>query len=93
MALYRGRVADAIPPGVPPEAAEAARDTLGGAVVAGEGLPDPLAAELLEGARDAFAQGLQLAAVTSAVLAVATAVVAAVLLRRVRVSPSAPEGA
>ncbi|MGH3090954.1 MAG: MFS transporter [Gaiellaceae bacterium] len=84
MALYRGQVADAIPPGVPPEAAEAARDTLGGAVVAGEGLPEPLAAELLDAARDAFVQGLQLAAFTSAVLAVAMAVLAAILLRHVR---------
>ncbi|MGH3031997.1 MAG: MFS transporter, partial [Gaiellaceae bacterium] len=40
-------------------------------------------ADLLDAAREAFAQGLQLAAVTSAVLAVATAIVAAVLLRHV----------
>jgi MFS transporter, DHA2 family, multidrug resistance protein len=82
-ALYRGRMADGIPAGVPPDAADAARDTLGGAVAAGEKLPDPLGSELLDAARDAFTQGLQVAALTSAVIAAATAVLAAVLLRRV----------
>ena len=33
-ALYRRSMADAVPPGVPPEAAEAARGTLGGALSA-----------------------------------------------------------
>ena len=33
-AVYRGEMADAVPTGVPPEAAELARDTLGGAVAA-----------------------------------------------------------
>jgi MFS transporter, DHA2 family, multidrug resistance protein len=82
-ALYRGRMADGIPAGVPPDAADAARDTLGGAVAAGEKLPDPLGSELLDAARDAFTQGLQVAALTSAVIAAATAVLAAFLLRRV----------
>jgi MFS transporter, DHA2 family, multidrug resistance protein len=82
-ALYRGQVADGIPPGVPPDTAEAARDTLGGAVAAAEQLPDPLAGELLDVAREAFTQGLQVAALSSAVIAAATAVMGAVLLRRV----------
>ena len=90
-ALYRGQVADTVPAGVPPDAAETARDTLGGAVAAGDQLPDPLAAELLGAAREAFTQGLQLAAVTSAALAVGTAVLAAVLLRHVRAYAPAPE--
>jgi DHA2 family multidrug resistance protein-like MFS transporter len=83
-ALYRGRVDDAVPAGVPPEAAEAARDTLGGAVAAADGLPDGLAAELLDAVREAFTQGLQVAALTSAAVAAATAVLAVVLLRHVR---------
>jgi MFS transporter, DHA2 family, multidrug resistance protein len=86
-ALYRGQLADGIPAGVPPDAAEAARDTLGGAVAAGEQLPDPLAGELLDAAREAFTDGLQVAALASAVIAAATAVVAAVLLRRVGAEP------
>ena len=44
-AVYRGAMADAVPAGVPPEAAEAARDTLGGAVAVAEQLPDQLGAD------------------------------------------------
>jgi DHA2 family multidrug resistance protein-like MFS transporter len=83
-ALYRGQVADAVPAGVPPPAAEAARDTLGGAVAAGDQVPAPLAAELIDTAREAFTQGLQVAALTSAVVAAGAAILAAVLLRHVR---------
>jgi MFS transporter, DHA2 family, multidrug resistance protein len=86
-ALYRDQVADGIPVGVPPDAADAARDTLGGAVAAAEQLPDPLAGELLDAAREAFTLGLQVAALASAVIAAATAVVAAILLRRVGAEP------
>jgi DHA2 family multidrug resistance protein-like MFS transporter len=82
-AVYRSQVADAVPAGVPPQAAEAARDTLGGAVAAGDQLPDAFAAELLEAARQAFTQGLQLAATISAAVVIAAAVLAVVLLRRV----------
>jgi MFS family permease len=87
-AVYRGQVADAVPAGVPPGAAKAARDTLGGAVAAGQGLPDPLAADLLDAAREAFTQGLQLAATLSAALTIAAAVLAAALLQRVRAGPA-----
>jgi len=81
-AVYRGRVGDAVPDGVPREAADAARDTLGGAVVAADQLPDPIAAAgLLDAARDAFTQGLQLAGIVCAVVVAAAAVMAAVLLR------------
>ena len=80
-AVYRGQVADAVPPGVPPAAAEAARDTLGGALVAAGQLPDGLGTALLDGARQAFTQGLQLTAALSAATAVGLAVLAAVLLR------------
>jgi MFS transporter, DHA2 family, multidrug resistance protein len=83
-AVYRSQVADGIPAGVPPEQADAARDTLGAADAAGDELPDPLATELLDVARDAFTQGLQVAAFTSAVITAAAAVLAAMLLRHVR---------
>jgi len=86
-AVYRAQVADVVPAGVPPEAADDARDTLGGALAAGDLLPDRLAADLLEGARDAFAQGLRLSAVIAAVLAAGIAAIAVVLLR------DAPPGA
>jgi DHA2 family multidrug resistance protein-like MFS transporter len=83
-ALYRSAMADAVPPGVSPEAAEAARGTLGGALAASAQLPDQLGAALLGTAREAFTQGLQVTAVVSAVTVLATAVLGAVMLRRAR---------
>jgi MFS transporter, DHA2 family, multidrug resistance protein len=83
-AVYRSQVADGIPAGVPSEQADAARDTLGGAVAAGDELPATLSGELLDAAREAFTQGMQVAALTSAVVAAGTAVLAVVLLRRVQ---------
>jgi DHA2 family multidrug resistance protein-like MFS transporter len=79
--VYRGRVAAAVPAGVPHEAAVAARDTLGGAVSAVGQLPDRLGDPLLDTAREAFTQGLHVAAAISAAIAVGGAVLAAVLLR------------
>ncbi len=83
-AIYRGEIASTLPPGVPPEAAEIARRTIGGAVsVAGE-LPDALGAELLGSAREAFAQAFGTTAATSAVIAIGVAILAMTLLRGVR---------
>jgi DHA2 family multidrug resistance protein-like MFS transporter len=82
-AIYRGEVAGTLPVGVPAEAAEIARGTIGGAVsVAGE-LPGALGAELLGAAREAFAQAFGTTAAISAVIAIGVALLAAVLLRRV----------
>jgi DHA2 family multidrug resistance protein-like MFS transporter len=91
-AVYRGQVADAVPAGVPPDAADAARDTLGGAVVAAEQLGGELGAALLDAARQAFTQGMRLTAVVSAVLSVALAVLAAALLGSPGVGGAAPGG-
>jgi MFS transporter, DHA2 family, multidrug resistance protein len=91
-AVYRSQIDDEIPAAVPSQEAEAARDTLGGAVAAEEDLPPRLGADLLEAAREAFTQGMQVAALTSAVVAGITAVLAVVLLRRVR-GAAAPEPA
>jgi len=83
-AIYRGEVASSLPAGVPAEAAEIARGTIGGAVsVAGE-LPAALGAELLGSAREAFAQAFGTTAAISAVIAIGVAMLAAVLLRRVQ---------
>jgi DHA2 family multidrug resistance protein-like MFS transporter len=89
-AVYRSEVADAFPHGVPPEAAEAARDTLGGAVSVADQLPDPLDAQLLDTAREAFTQGLRLTSVTSAAIVLGMAILALVLLRHVS-ADSEPE--
>jgi len=81
IAIYRSGVADGLPTGVPAEAATIARDTLGGAVgVAGQ-LPGQLGTAVLEVAREAFVQGMQVAAGISAVMAIAVAVLAVAVLR------------
>jgi DHA2 family multidrug resistance protein-like MFS transporter len=81
-ALYRGEVADAVPAGLPSEAAGGARDSLGGAIAAGHELPSPVAGKLVDAASDAFTQALQLAATLSAAVLVAAAVLAWTLLTR-----------
>jgi len=80
-ALYRSVVASAIPAGIPGESAKAALDTLGGAVVVAKHLPNPLGLALLDVARQAFVQGLHLAAAISASVAIVTALIALVVLR------------
>lgn len=82
--LYRSEVAASIPAGTPPAAAEAARDTLGGAVAVAGQLPNQLGAQLLDTARAAFTHGLQMTAAVSVVITIGAAILAAVLLRDVR---------
>ncbi|WP_225768384.1 MFS transporter [Inquilinus sp. Marseille-Q2685] len=79
-ALYRGVMADGVPAGVPPEAAEAARATLGGALAAARELPDETGRALADAARGAFTHAFGLAALVSAGIAVAAAVLAATVL-------------
>jgi DHA2 family multidrug resistance protein-like MFS transporter len=86
-AVYRSEVADSIPVDVGPEAAAIAQDTLGGAVGAGGAVPPAL----LEAARDAFVDGMQLAALTGAVLMALTAAAAVLVLRRRSEQASAEE--
>jgi MFS transporter, DHA2 family, multidrug resistance protein len=83
-AVYRGAMTGTIPAGVPPDAAAAARATLGGAVVVAGQLPERAGAALLFGAREAFTQALQLTAAGGAAVLALTAVVCALTLRRVR---------
>jgi DHA2 family multidrug resistance protein-like MFS transporter len=83
VALYRGHIADALPVGVPADATIVARDTLGGAVAVAGQLPAQLGAAVLDVARDAFVQGMQVATTISAVIAVGVAVLAVVMLRNV----------
>jgi DHA2 family multidrug resistance protein-like MFS transporter len=80
-AVYRGLRAGGVPAGVPPDAAEAARSTLGGALGVAERLPGPLGAELLGRARDAFVQGVEMVAVVGVAVLVAAAIGAIVALR------------
>jgi DHA2 family multidrug resistance protein-like MFS transporter len=82
VAVYRNEIAEAVPSGVPLEASETSKDTLGGATQAVESLPGALGEPLLDAAREAFTQGMQVAAFTGAAVALATALLAALLLRR-----------
>jgi DHA2 family multidrug resistance protein-like MFS transporter len=83
-AIYRNEITDAVPTGVPAQAAEGARDTLAGAVAAADGLPGDLAAALLAPARQAFTSGMQATAAISAALLAVVTVFTVVLLRHVR---------
>lgn len=82
-ALYRSAMAGAIPADVPHQAASAARDTLGGALAAAQQLPGGTGAALLDAARAAFGQAFETAVVICAAVALAAAMLAMVLLRRV----------
>ncbi|MGO4594222.1 MFS transporter [Leifsonia sp. 2TAF2] len=78
------RAALVIPDGLTAAQADAAGETLGGAVTIARGLPGPLAGELLASARAAFDSGVGVTAVIGAALVASAAVVALVTLRRVR---------
>lgn len=82
-AVYRSHVAAAMPVAVPATAARAALSTLAGATTVAAQLPDPLRLEVLRVARDAFTDAFALVSSVSAIVALATAIVAAVLLRHV----------
>lgn len=84
VAIYRGAMVDAVPASVPPEAAAAVRDTLGGAIEVAGRLPAEIGSTVIDAARDAFTQGLHVAATISAVGSVALAILIATLLRRAR---------
>jgi DHA2 family multidrug resistance protein-like MFS transporter len=81
IAVYRSQLASNLPAGVPAEAAEVARGTLGGAVGVARQLPGQTGQALLEVARGAFVSGLHVAAAISAGVAVIAAIITVVALR------------
>src|SRR5918995_1202508 len=82
LAFYRSGVADGVPAGIPPEAAAAAQDTLGGAVEAAGRLPTELGTPLIEAANEAFVRGMHVVAATSVIVALALAAFTATVVRR-----------
>lgn len=82
--VYRSVMASAAPAGVSHDVAQAAQSTLGAAVAMAEQLPANVGPALLDAARAAFVDGLQLTAVICAVLVMTTAILAAVMLRSAR---------
>ena len=84
VAIYRGAMAGNVPGGVPLDAAQTARDTLGGAIEVAGQVPGQLGAALIDAARDAFTAGMHVAASISAIGAIGIAVLVMTLLRHVR---------
>jgi len=82
-AVYRRDMAHAIPAGTPSAAADAARDTLGGALAVAARLPGQLGTELMAVARGAFSHALQTTAITAAVIVVALAVIVIMTLKQI----------
>lgn len=81
-AVYRAKTS--APNGVPRPVAAALEENLGAAVPAVERLAEPLASNLLGAARTAYVAGFQLAALVSAVLVAATAILVVTLGSRDR---------
>jgi DHA2 family multidrug resistance protein-like MFS transporter len=86
--IYRGAMTGALPAGLTPEAAEAARGTIGGAVEVAAQLPAAQGAGLMDAARSAFAQAFEVTALIGAAISVGVAILAVVLLRHVRAQGS-----
>ncbi|HEY3260291.1 MAG TPA: MFS transporter, partial [Pseudonocardiaceae bacterium] len=89
-AVYRGEIADTLPAGVTGSAADAARESISGAVAAAAGLPSQLAGEVLAAARPAFVSGLHTVVLICALVFVGLAVLATAALRHV--PPTAGQG-
>jgi DHA2 family multidrug resistance protein-like MFS transporter len=81
-AVYRMRMAEAMPNGVPLDVTEVARGTLGGATAIAAQLPPQVGAALLGTARDAFVQAFVMVAAVNALIVLATAIAATVMLRQ-----------
>ena len=77
--VYRGRLSDTMPAGVP----DTARESLTAAVTTAAQLPARLGGQLLDAARAAFTSGLTTVAAVGAVIFIGLAVASAILLRRV----------
>jgi MFS transporter, DHA2 family, multidrug resistance protein len=96
-AVYRSAMAGVAPAGLPSDAVEIARGTLGGAVAVSRDLPAEAGGVLLEAARGAFGDGyLAFAGIGAALMLVAAGVLTAVvrgMARRVGTAASAPYGA
>ncbi len=94
-AVYRAELADTLPSDLPAEVADAALDTLGGAMAIAESLPGAIADAVVAAAQVAFVDALHLVAAVAAIGAAATAIVAAAALWNVpaRSDEPNPEGA
>lgn len=81
-ALYRSRMEDAIPVGIPVDRAENARATLAGALTVSRETGGPAGESVIASARDAFSHSLALVSGISAAMVIATSITTLILLRR-----------
>jgi MFS transporter, DHA2 family, multidrug resistance protein len=93
VAIYRSGLASSLPPGISPQVASAARDTLGGAVGVASTLPSATADALVAAARVAFVDGMHVAAAITAVVGFGLAAFAAYSLRDRPVTAPEPDEA
>ena len=91
-AVYRSDVTASLPAGISAEIAEAARDTLGGAIAIAQTLPEALGAAVIAAAQASFVDAIHVVAAISVVGAVLTAIAAAVALRTVPARSEPPAG-
>jgi DHA2 family multidrug resistance protein-like MFS transporter len=89
VAIYRGDVSRALPTDIPAAAADTARDTLGAAVGIAADLPAHIGSTVVAVARDAFVQGMAVAAAISAIVAVGVAILTLVALRDIEMGAEA----
>ena len=92
VAIYRSRIAEELPAGVPPDVAAAAKDTLGAAVEVAATLPGAAGEALLRSAQSAFVEGMQVACLISVALSIVVAVITFVGLRHVPPTKEEPLG-
>jgi DHA2 family multidrug resistance protein-like MFS transporter len=88
--IYRGAVAGALEGELPPDALEAARDTLAGALSVAGALPDQLGATLRTVSRSAFVDAFQTTAVACAAITLIAATATAWVLGRPQQSTGTP---
>jgi DHA2 family multidrug resistance protein-like MFS transporter len=88
IAIYRSMMALPSLDGIPPDALETARDTLGAAIAASAELAPPAGPLLIETARNAFITGFEVIVILCAIIALATAFLSTRYLRRVEAAPA-----
>jgi len=91
-AIYRSRVSELMPAGIPSSASAGAGQTLAGATVAAEGLPATQGDALLVAGRTAYVSAMQGASLVAAGVLVVSAVITVVLLREKQDSPADSSG-
>jgi DHA2 family multidrug resistance protein-like MFS transporter len=84
--VYRQMMLNNVPADIPASVAQSARGTLGAAVAEAAALPGAAGSELVVAARAAFSHSFAVVALISAAIALGTAIMTGILLRRPDVS-------